>query len=120
VVSNLVGNALEHGVDPVRVTIRGQGDEVVLEINNQNLGPPVRAELLPLLFEPFRGGAPDDHHRTGLGLGLYIASEIVRAHGGTIEATSSLAEGTTVRSRWPRDIPRQLGVTLVSRPRPID
>jgi PAS domain S-box-containing protein len=120
VVSNLIGNALEHGADPVRVTIRGQGDELVLEINNQNLGPPVPAELLPLLFEPFRRGAPDDHHSTGLGLGLYIASEIVRAHGGTIEATSSLAEGTTFRSRWPRDLPRQLGVTLVSRPRPID
>jgi PAS domain S-box-containing protein len=106
-VSNLVGNALEHGVDPVRVSVRSEADDVVLEVNNQNLGPPLPAEILPQLFEPFRRG-PARSDSAGLGLGLFIVKEIVRAHGGAIEVTSSEAEGTTFSSRWSRRLPRQL------------
>ncbi len=102
VVANLVGNAVEHGGDPVRLSVRDDGDDVVLVVNNKNLGPPVPAELLPLLFEPFRRGAAGDESSSGLGLGLYIVSEIVRAHRGTIVVTSSEAEGTTFTSRWSR------------------
>jgi PAS domain S-box-containing protein len=113
VVSNLVGNALEHGADPVEVRATGAADEVVLEIRNANLGPPVPAELLPLLFEPFRRGrqAVDSG---GLGLGLYIVSEIVRAHGGTITVTSSAESGTTFTSRWARNPPGAAGPSHLS------
>jgi PAS domain S-box-containing protein len=104
VVSNLVGNALEHGQDPVQVTVTGELDDVVLAVQNRNLDRPVPTALLPLLFEPFRrGDARDDS--TGLGLGLYIVSQIVHAHGGTIAVTSTEAEGTTFTSRWSRHRP---------------
>jgi PAS domain S-box-containing protein len=102
VVANLVANAVQHGVDPVRVTVRGEGDEVVLVVNNKNAGEPIPEVLLPHLFEPFRRGAADDHTRQGLGLGLYIVSEIVRAHDASIAVTSTATDGTTFTSRWPR------------------
>lgn len=95
VLANLVSNALEHG-DPavvVRVAVRQAGDVVVLEVAN---GGAVAPEVLPHVFEPFaRGG------RRGLGLGLFIVHEVVRAHGGTAEMESSEAAGTVVRVRLP-------------------
>lgn len=106
-VSNLIGNAVTHGTGPVCVTGRDEGDEVVTTVHNQ--GPPIPAAVIPTLFEPFtrpvqeRPGA----RGKGLGLGLYIASEIVQAHGATISATSRAGEGTTFTIRWPRCVPRR-------------
>lgn len=103
VVSNLVANALQHGREgtAVRVSVRDQGAEVVLAVNNQ--APPIPAEVLPSLFEPFRGGrAP---HSDGLGLGLWIVSEIARAHGAKVEVRSTEDEGTTFSVRWRRTAP---------------
>jgi two-component system sensor histidine kinase/response regulator len=98
VVSNLVGNALQHSADgPVRVSLRGTDDEVTLTVHNG--GEPISEETLPTLFEPFKRG---DTSVRGLGLGLYIVGEIVRAHGGTVGVTSSVAEGTTFRVSLPR------------------
>ncbi len=105
VVSNLVGNALQHGaVDaPVRVVLRGSGPGVQLEVGNQ--GPPIPEEEAENLFDPFRRGALPDGasvpHRS-LGLGLYIVHEIVTAHGGEIGVRSSQREGTTFTIRLPR------------------
>jgi signal transduction histidine kinase len=99
VVANLVANALEHGAPaiPVRVVVRREESEVVLEVWN---GGTVPAQVLPRVFEPFaRGG------RRGLGLGLFIVREIVRAHGGSAELHSSEADGTVVRVRLPRAPP---------------
>lgn len=104
VVSNLVGNALKHGERraPVRVSIRGDGDEVVLRVVNH--GPAIAPELIPALFEPFRRGAgPRDSSRArGLGLGLYIVRLIVTAHGGAIGVHSTAEHGTTFTVRLPR------------------
>jgi signal transduction histidine kinase len=91
--SNLLANALEHGDagEPVDVSLRRGGDRVVLSVTNR--GAPIPAEMLPQLFRPyFRGPAGDP--RTGLGLGLYIVSQIARAHGGVLEVSSSREEGT--------------------------
>lgn len=105
VVSNLVGNAVTHGIGDVRVTARDEGDEVVTTVHNQ--GPPIPAATIPILFEPFsRPAAEADGARSrGLGLGLYIASEIVHAHGATISVASGEAAGTTFTIRWPRRVP---------------
>jgi PAS domain S-box-containing protein len=109
VVSNLASNAAQHSRPgaPVRVSMDGSGSEVILRINNAATCPP--EENLDWLFEPFRRAAvPHDVGRPmGLGLGLYITKEIVRAHGGSIQATCSEAEGFTVAVRLPR------------RPRPV-
>jgi PAS domain S-box-containing protein len=96
--SNLIGNSVQHGVDPITVSVRDAGDLVVVTIHNG--GPPIPPATLPRLFEPFQRGAPGTSE--GLGLGLYIASEIVRAHQGTIAVTSSEDEGTTVTVSLPR------------------
>jgi signal transduction histidine kinase len=101
VVGNLVSNALSHGRPgtPVRITVRDAGPEVVLEVWNQ--GTPIAPEFLPRIFEPFRQGeARLSSH--GLGLGLYIVAEVVKAHGGTVEARSTAEEGTTFTVRLPR------------------
>ena len=99
VLSNLVANAILYSPPdtPVRIAMRGLDGQVLLEVHNQ--GSPIPADLLPRLFEPFeRGGRTGG----GLGLGLYIAQQIVEAHGGTISVRSEPADGTTFTVLWPR------------------
>ncbi len=68
-----------------------------------NHGEPIPADLLPRLFEPYqRGPRSSELHQGGLGLGLFIVREIVRAHGGAIEACSTAGDGTTFVARLPR------------------
>ncbi len=91
--SNLLANALSHGAadTPVQVTARSNATEVVLAVTNE--GAPIPPDTMARLFRPFtRGASPNTPQ--GLGLGLYIASEIARAHGGTLRV-SSTEQGTT-------------------------
>jgi signal transduction histidine kinase len=67
-----------------------------------NEGPPIPAELLPVLYEPFTRGARATASRRGLGLGLFIVKQIVVAHGGTIGVESAADIGTTFTVRLPR------------------
>jgi signal transduction histidine kinase len=99
VVSNLVGNAITHGVGPVEVALRGDRESVRLTVCNQ--GTPIAPEALPQLFQPFFARASRGHGN-GLGLGLFIASEIVKAHKGRISVTSSHAEGTIFTVELPK------------------
>jgi signal transduction histidine kinase len=84
VVSNLVGNALEHASRPgVAVSLDGEQAEVRLAVSNEGA---IDDELLPVIFEPFRGRAAGGTTRgRGLGLGLYMTRQIVLAHGGRVE-----------------------------------
>jgi sigma-B regulation protein RsbU (phosphoserine phosphatase) len=86
-VSNLLGNALTHGTpdEPVRLsaaTVDGR-----LELWIANGGAPISSDAMTRLFQPFFKGEAGTSQR-GLGLGLYIASEIARAHGGAITVSS--------------------------------
>ncbi|WP_438036569.1 sensor histidine kinase [Sorangium sp. So ce204] len=104
-VCNLLRNAIHYSPPstPVHVTIDGQGERMVLSVNNQ--GTPISPELLPRLFEPFRRGAREAEAQSasgGLGLGLFIARQIVIAHGGTIGAMSDQEHGTTFTVSLPR------------------
>ena len=85
--SNLLGNALTYGVEgkPVTVTAR-TGDQFELAICNE--GNPIAPAAMDRLFYPFARGEVRPSQQ-GLGLGLYIASEIAKAHGGTIDVTST-------------------------------
>ena len=107
VVSNLVANAVQYGGEGgvVRVTARGDGDGVVLQVHNE--GPHIPDNALKRIFDPMVRQPPLDGTRnaTGLGLGLYIAREIVMSHGGTIGVTSSEKEGTTFTVQLPRRSP---------------
>ena len=105
VLSNLLGNAIQHGAidSPVTVTAKKDKGEVVLSVHNE--GASIPAEILPKLFDCLFQGAPGqraaDDNSTSLGLGLYIAKEIIAAHGGTIEVQSSDNDGTTFVARFP-------------------
>jgi len=101
VISNLVGNALTHGSErtPVRIHIDGASADVRLTVHN--CGPAIPSDLMPFLFEPFRRGGAE-HKVRGVGLGLYIARQIVLAHDGSIEVSSSEDEGTRFTLRLPR------------------
>lgn len=102
VVSNLVGNAIQHGDGKsVRLVAQGHSEEVVLAIHNS--GMPIPADATRSIFEPLVRRPPeagDDAQR--LGLGLFIARAIVKGHGGQIDVTSSENEGTTFTVRLPR------------------
>jgi PAS domain S-box-containing protein len=103
VVSNLVGNALRHGREgtPVRLTTRDAGDDAIIEIHNE--GEPIGPEARAFLFQPFwRPDTARATHPSGLGLGLFIAHQIVEEHGGELTFESSSDAGTTFRARLPR------------------
>ena len=88
VASNLIGNALHHGRrgEPVVVELDGQrADGVALRVKNRGEIPP---ELLEQVWEPFYSGRSHAARGAGLGLGLYIVREIVRAHGGRADVHS--------------------------------
>ena len=102
--SNLVGNALQHGraTAPVEVALHGSPETVVLTVKNQ--GAVIPANKLKDIFSPFtqldptRSKAVDSR---SVGLGLYIAQAIVSAHHGSIDVQSTEL-GTTFRVRLPR------------------
>ena len=105
VVSNIVGNGIEHAAPGTMVAVKAfaDGQAVVTEISNQ--GPPIPAEVLPFIFRPFRRAGDRVPSKSGnIGLGLFIAHEIVVAHGGTLEARS-LGGTTTFVIRLPRRAP---------------
>ncbi|HEU0080281.1 MAG TPA: sensor histidine kinase [Longimicrobiaceae bacterium] len=104
--SNLIGNALEHGSEGTTVTVdlRGDGDGVTIAVHNR--GPAIPPERLDGLFNPMKvrersGGARAGGPSGNLGLGLYIAELIVTAHKGRIEVATSEAEGTTFTIHLP-------------------
>jgi signal transduction histidine kinase len=104
-VSNLLANALVHGAPdrPVRLTAFGRGGGLTLAVVNAvNAGKPIPPATMARLFQPFSRAA--DGPGAGLGLGLYIAAEIARAHGGTLGVTSD-ATATVFTLELPRDAP---------------
>ena len=86
--SNLLANAVTHGPEgtPIQVSAKVQGDTFTLAVTNG--GAKIPDDMLPTLFEPFHRGG-DRPSREGLGLGLFIASEIAKGHGGTLSVTST-------------------------------
>lgn len=105
VLSNLLSNAFNYGAPdtPVTLAARSCGASVVVDVTNH--GPVVPSSVLQSVFDPFRRGSAEQQRGVkGLGLGLYIAREIVHAHGGEITARSG-AEGTTFSVTLPRSAP---------------
>jgi phosphoserine phosphatase RsbU/P len=89
--SNLVGNALTHGASNKPVIVYAETRDQSFELWVANAGEPIPATAVDRLFEPFfRGNAGAS--RQGLGLGLYIASQIAKAHGGELTLSSTVEE----------------------------
>jgi signal transduction histidine kinase len=102
VLSNVMGNAVQHGAPGSTVEVRCDGTDpasLVLMVHNAGVVAP---EVLPVLFEPFRADTKGRYTR-GLGLGLYISRQIIEAHGGTIDVRSTEADGTAFTIRLPRN-----------------
>jgi signal transduction histidine kinase len=103
VIGNLLANALQHGspMTPVSLVLQEQGEQVTIEVNNQ--GAPIADSDIGRLFEPYRQGTAGQDEPSGhLGLGLSIVNDIVNAHQGRIEVSSSDHGGTTFRVMLPR------------------
>ncbi len=104
--TNLCINAAQYGAKgrPVRIAASGEADAVVIAVNNH--GAVIAPDSLQTIFQPLvqlaAGEGQDARPRTSLGLGLFVAREIALAHGGSIAATSSAADGTTFTVRLPR------------------
>jgi signal transduction histidine kinase len=103
VLSNLIGNAIQHGTGgPISVTVSDAApDAVAIEIHN--FGPPIPKAAQESIFDAFRrettaGGRPSK----SIGLGLFIANQIVGAHGGSIAVRSPDRNGTTFTVVLPR------------------
>jgi signal transduction histidine kinase len=110
VLSNLIGNAIQYGSPDIPVTVRlfSQGDQISVEVNNR--GDTIADDKVLSIFDPMvriaahvnSADSNDLIERTSLGIGLYIAREIVHAHGGEIDVRSSSADGTTFIVTMPR------------------
>ena len=106
--SNLIGNAVQHGTSgtPVTVEVRGEADQVAIVVHNR--GTVITAHQRNGMFNPMKARQVPPVAATGptagLGLGLYIAERIVDAHDGRIEVESSDERGTTFTVVLPRDV----------------
>jgi signal transduction histidine kinase len=102
VASNLLANAAHHGRKGASVTLTLDGthpQQVSMVVHNQGAVVPA---LLPHLFDPFRTSRQGRAQSRGLGLGLFIVRELVHAHGGKVEVSSTDADGTTFSVVLPR------------------
>ncbi len=112
VLSNLAANAIEYATPGTVVIVKAHADEAEAVVEISNAGEPIPADVLPSIFEPFRRAREREKSPTGnLGLGLYIASQIVLSHGGTLDAHSA-GGTTTFVMRLPRRRQTDLPTTV--------
>ena len=90
--SNLLGNAIAHGAPDGPIVLKARTDDGVLTISVSNQGEAIRPETMERLFQPFFRGGDAAGRQQGLGLGLHIASEIAKAHGGELLVSSDSRE----------------------------
>jgi PAS domain S-box-containing protein len=102
-ITNLLSNAMKYGNQrPVHITVRDTDRGASLQIDDAGMG--MSGDVLERLFRPFERGVSAGHYG-GLGLGLYITSQIVRAHQGTIAVRSVPGAGSSFRVELPRRPP---------------
>ncbi|MBK4735132.1 ATP-binding protein [Noviherbaspirillum pedocola] len=109
-ICNVINNALQHGSqeEPVSVSLNGTSDEVVIAVHN--FGMPIPEDEIEHIFDPMlryaRTPNASQNKYANLGLGLYIAREVVAAHGGAIHVVSSnCSDGTTFAIHLPKRKP---------------
>jgi signal transduction histidine kinase len=108
VISNLISNAVKFS-PPGAIKITCKKDDKCMTLSVEDHGMGIPHEHLQQIFERFHQVAPvENKTHPGLGIGLYIASEIIKDHGGTIWAESEVGKGST----FTFTIPEQLSVPL--------
>ncbi|MDQ3410548.1 MAG: ATP-binding protein [Chloroflexota bacterium] len=101
VLLNLITNAIAHAAESEFIDLRLRRDDGDVLFEVQDYGPGVPPGTVPHLFSRFFQAEETRSVQGGLGLGLYIAREIVVAHGGDLDVESTVGEGTTFRVRLP-------------------
>jgi len=99
VLGNLVANAARYGDIGQPIIVESTTASGLATLQVCNSGPPIPAELMPRIFQPMTRG--ESHHGGGVGLGLYIVSQIAAAHGGRPTVASDPASGTRVGIEFP-------------------
>ena len=95
VVTNLLSNAFKYGAGrPIHVEVGLQGKMAVLTVRDEGIGIPIEDQSR--IFGPFER-AVSERHYTGFGVGLWVAQQVVEAHGGSIHVVSAPSRGTTFR-----------------------
>lgn len=105
VLINLLSNAVKYSPRADRIVVRlsDHADHVILEVEDHGIG--IEREHLPRLFDRFyRVSNPNEKTFPGLGMGLYIAHEIVHGHGGELQVKSDLGKGSSFRVELPAAI----------------
>lgn len=112
VLANLLNNAVQHGDCDAPVLLKACGDKDAIVLAVANSGRPIPREALRTIFDPLvqipsTSAEVDWRSKSSLGLGLFIAREIVLGHHGTIDVESSPEAGTVFTVRLPRVIPSE-------------
>ena len=103
---NVLDNAIKYTPAGGRVTVRAVAEGTTVCVTVRDTGPGIPPQHLPHLFERFYRVEADRSRETGgTGLGLAVAAEIARGHGGTLEVQSAVGQGTTCLIRLPRSQP---------------
>jgi signal transduction histidine kinase len=116
VTSNLLANALTHGLPNSPVEVSAWADDIDLVLDVWNAGEPIPDQSIDKIFEPFWRHSVSAS-RNGLGLGLHICSQIVRAHAGRMTVTSTRENGTRFTARLPICLPKISRPAAHSEPR---
>jgi signal transduction histidine kinase len=107
-ISNLLNNAVQHGAHDSPITVSAQEKGSAIEVSIHNEGAAIPQHLLPKLFDIFVQKESGVEINPGsMGLGLYIAKQIVTAHGGTIKVESSDDQGTIFCFCVPQEPPER-------------
>lgn len=107
--SNLLGNAVQYGFRGTPIIVRVEGLPLGVCLTVHNEGVPIAEEKLSYIFSALTRAQSNEDTKskpvaTNLGLGLYISKEIATAHGGTIDVSSTEADGTTFKVFLPRAV----------------
>jgi sigma-B regulation protein RsbU (phosphoserine phosphatase) len=100
-IENLAGNALTYSPPSSAIEVACTASDHGVRLQVQNAGPAIAAQRLANIFDAMQRGVNGSNPQRSLGLGLFIVKSIAEAHGGTVEVTSTAAEGTTFAVRLP-------------------
>jgi signal transduction histidine kinase len=95
VIVNLVNNAVKYAPDSKKIKVFIEGNPNFVKVSVKDSGPGIPGEQLPLLFNRYYQAEAPKHRNPGLGLGLYISSEIIKQHGGEMGVESEPGKGST-------------------------
>lgn len=112
VIANLINNALKYAPASKIINLQIQEDDTHLYISISDSGPGIEAALIPSLFNRYYRIENPDYNNTGLGLGLFICTEIISKHGGKLSVSSTLGIGSTFTFSlpFPIDADNALGI----------